>query len=442
MLDRIKYIHPAFAVRLSIILSIACLLPVAPRLTGKVACNPPLKIFRAPGATQLFTISVPFGTTLASFSVLTLGAPDLDFKSVSPGTSCPKISGATCTVQVEFSPTALGRRQGAVVFYDVSGNLLQTISLNGSWSGTPVPLSPNTTSTIQDKGSVGSTANSLRFEPAGTGVDGFGNQYIPDEKANKIRKVTPSGIISTFAGTGRPGYSGDGGPATNARLSGPLSVVVDGAGFVYIAYTGNNVVRMVNSAGIISTYAGQYYAPGTPAPPVCAGAKNSVGDACPGDQIVLNTPVDLVFCNSQNLHISDKLHHRIRTIIRETYRTITQVGNGKPGYNGDGELNTSAELNGPTGLAMDAANYIYIADTGNHIVRKTLLTGYTPNPISTIAGMPGKVGEHGDGGPAKSAELNSPLGVQVDAVGNIYISDSESKAIRKVNTNGLISTID
>jgi hypothetical protein len=153
-------------------------------------------------------------------------------------------------------------------------------------------------------------------------------------------------------------------------------------------------------------------------------------------------PVDLVFCNSQNLHISDKLNNRIRTVIRETYRTITQVGNGRAGYNGDGELNTSAELNGPTGLAMDAANYIYIADAGNHIVRKTLLTGYTPNPISTIAGTPGRVGSRGDGGPAKSAELNSPLGVQVDAAANVYISDSNSSTIRKISsTDRLISTI-
>jgi trimeric autotransporter adhesin len=297
--------------------------------------------------------------------------------------------------------------------------------------------------TFVGKGSDGGpTADLLGVEPIGTGIDGFGNHYIPDEKANTIRKVTSTGIVSTFAGTGTPGYSGDGGSARSAKLRAPLAVVVDGAGFVYIADTGNNVVRLVNSAGIISTYAGQYYAPGTAAPPVCAMAKNSVGDGCLGNQIVLNMPVDLVFCNSQNLHISDKLNHRIRTVIRESYRTITQVGNGTAGYNGDGELNTSAELNGPTGLAMDAANYIYIADTANHIIRKTLLTGYTPNPISTIAGTPGRVGNRGDGDPAKSAELNSPHGVQVDAAGNVYISDSDSRAIRKFSsTNGLISTI-
>jgi hypothetical protein len=331
-----------------------------------------------------------------------------------------------------------------VVLYGLGGNVLQTISLDGAWNGTHTSFGTRVVSASAGEGSDerGADIDSLVTEPREDAVDGFGNHYIPDEKANIVRKVSPKGIISTFAGTGTSGYSGDGGPATGARLSGPVAAVVDGAGFVYIADTGNNVVRMVNGAGIISTYAGQYYATGMAAPSVCSRAKNSVGDGCPGDQIVLNTPVYLVFCNSQNLHISDKLNHRIRTVIRENYRTITQVGNGTAGYNGDGELSINAQLNSPTGITMDSANYIYIADTGNHIIRKTLLTGYTPNPISTIAGTPGRTGNSGDDGPADRAELNSPRGLQVDAAGNIYISDAENGAIRKVSsTNALISTI-
>ncbi|HEX3371078.1 MAG TPA: hypothetical protein VHS08_01095 [Candidatus Acidoferrales bacterium] len=291
-----------------------------------------------------------------------------------------------------------------------------------------------------DESQSGAATDPLVAEPRVDAVDGFGNRYIPDEKANIVRKVSPNGTTSTFAGTGTIGYAGDGGAATRAKLSGPASAVVDGAGFVYIADTGNNVIRMVNSAGIISTYAGQYYAAGTSAPPVCARAKNSVGDGCPGNQIVLNTPVDLVFCNSQNLHISDKLNHRIRTVLRESYRTITQVGNGTAGYNGDGELSTSAQLNSPTGITMDSANYIYIADTGNHIIRKTLLTGYTPNPISTIAGTPAGGGYRGDGGSANSNELNNPHGLQVDAAGNIYISDADKRTIRKISSVNVVSS--
>lgn len=448
MMNQIRriHVHPAFAVRLSILLAIfASLQLIAPRLSAQVVSKPGLEIFNAPGATVVFTITVPSGTTLGSVSVLTLGAPNLDFNSVPAGTTCPNVVAGTCTVEVQFQPTAPGRRQGAVVLNDPNGNLLLSVSLDGAGNGALAAFGPGIISTFAGNGTGGDggpAISALLAGPAGITVDGFGNHYIADQKANKIRKVTPAGVISTFAGTGSAGYSGDGGPASSAELSGPMSVLVDGAGFVYIADTGNNVVRMVNTAGIISTYAGQYYAPGTTPPPVCAAATNSVGDGCPGNQMVMNTPVDLVFCHAQNIHISDKLNNRVRTILRITYQTITQVGNGIAGYNGDGELNTSAELNGPTGMTMDAANFIYVADSGNHIIRKTLLTGTIPNPISTVAGTPGSAGYSGDGAPAINAQLNNPRGVQVDPAGDIYISDADSQVIRKVNVaTGLISTI-
>jgi hypothetical protein len=221
-----------------------------------------------------------------------------------------------------------------------------------------------------------------------------------------------------------------------------MAVLVDGAGLVYIADTSNNVVRLVKPDGTISTYAGQFYAPGTTPPPVCNAATNSVGDGCPGNQIVLNTPLDMVFCIIQNLHIADKLNNRVRTVMRTSYQTITQVGNGVAGYNGDGGLSTSSQLNGPTSMAMDAANHIYVADSGNHIIRKTLLTGTTPNPISTVAGTPGSAGNSGDGGLATVAQLNNPEGLRVDPAGDIYISDSASQVVREVNgVTGKISTI-
>ncbi|MBL0212877.1 MAG: hypothetical protein IPQ07_03265 [Myxococcales bacterium] len=118
------------------------------------------------------------------------------------------------------------------------------------------------------------------------------------------------------------------------------------------------------------------------------------------------------------------------------------MGDGTAGYNGDGEDNTSADLNGPIGLEMDGANFIYVADTGNDIIRKTLLTGYTPNPIATVVGTPGVSSNSGDGGPAISAQLTSPFGVRVDPAGNIYISDDKDHAVRVVNAaTGNISTI-
>lgn len=440
-----KFFRPASALRLSILVAIVCLIPIAPRLTANVYCYPALKIFRAPGATQVFTIMVPFGVHLASYSVLTLGAPDLDFKPVSHGTTCPDVFLRTCSIAVQFQPMALGKRLGAIVLKDAGGNVLKTIALDGaskiSVAENRTENSPALSSPHSDAKEIPSE-DDLLFHPADIAMDGFGNAYIADQKRNQIRKVTPSGAASVFAGTGSAGYSGDGGPASDAKLSGPMSVIVDGAGFVYIADTGNNVVRMVNTNGTISTYAGQYYAPGSTPPPVCSAAKNSIGDGCPGNKIVLNMPVDLVLCNSQNLHIADQLNNRLRTVLKVNYRTITQVGNGQAGYNGDGELSTSAELNAPSGMAMDADNYIYVADTGNHIIRKTLLTGYTPNPISTIAGTPGKSGNGGDGGPATAAQLDDPRGVQLDAAGNLYISDSGTHNIRKLSaSDGLISNV-
>ncbi len=376
-----------------------------------------------PGATTTFTITVAGGASIKSLSVLTMGAPNLDYTQVATGTTCPTLTAGACTVAVKFQPTKAGRRQGAVYVTDTAGNSL-SVSLNGVATGAVAGFSPNTIVTFAGRGSGGDGGPATSAQlglTTGFAVDGFGNSYIVDQKGNKVRKVSATGVISTFAGTGTAGYSGDGGPATSAQLNSPWDVIVDGAGFVFISDTNNNVVRMVDPNGIISTYAGQFYAPGTTPPPVCAAATNSVGDGCPGNKMVLDTPMGLVLCKIQNLHIADKLHNRVRTIARVGYNTFTQVGNGVKGYNGDGELNTDAQLNGPTALDMDGPNFIYVADTGNHIIRKTLLTGTTPNPIATVAGTPSLAGGSGDGGRAVSATLDNPMGVRVDPAGNIYI---------------------
>ncbi len=439
-----------FAIRFSTLFTIcACFLFVAPRLSAQVTSSPTGQVFAAPGKTQVFIVTVSSGATLASVSVLTQGAPNLDFTAVASGTTCPTLTAGKCNVEVLFQPTKAGRRQGMIVLSDVSGNVLLSVSLDGAGSGAMAAFSPAIISTFAGGGTGadgGQATSALLAGPTGVASDGFGNFYIADQKANKVRMVTPAGVISTVAGTGTAGFSGDGGSATSAQLNGPMAVIVDGAGFIYIADTNNNVVRMVNNKGIISTYAGQFYTTGNTPPAVCAAATNSVGDGCPANQMIMNTPVDLVLCHAQNIHISDKLNNRVRTIIRVTNMTITQVGNGVAGYNGDTSttnvMNTTAELNGPTGMDMDAANFIYVADSGNHIIRKTLLSGTTPETIATIVGMPGSAGNSGDGGLAVSAQLNSPFGVKVDPAGDLYISDPGSQVIRKFNVSDTkISTI-
>jgi large repetitive protein len=439
----------AFALRLAIIFgfsaSLLLLPPRAPAQASQLTANPSLEIFSGPTGTVTFTITVPAGTTLGSVSVLTFGAPNRDYTPVASGTTCPNVVNGTCTVEVQFQPTEPGRRQGIVMLSDPSGKSLLNISLDAAGNQPLTGFGPGVITTFAGSasgGGNGPTVNTPLAGPTSITADGFGNRYIADQKGNKVVKVTPAGVASTFAGTGTAGYSGDSGPAASATLNGPMSVLVDGAGFVFIADTGNNVVRMVDNNGNISTYAGQFYLAGSTPPAVCPGATEPMGDGCPGNRIVLNAPVDLVFCHAQNLHIADKGNNRVRTIDRVSYDTFTQVGNGVAGYNGDGELNTSAELNGPTGMAMDAANYIYVADSGNHIIRKTLLTGTTPNPIATVAGTPGSAGNSGDGSAAISAQLNNPHGIQVDPAGDIYISDPSSQVIREVNiATGKISTI-
>lgn len=425
-------------------------------MSAAVTASPTGQIFNAPPYTATFTITVPAGTTLGTPLALTMGAPNLDFTVIPSGTTCPNVVGGTCTVLVQFQPMASGRRIGALQINDSSGNTLLSVNMIGMSILPLTGFAPGIISTVAGNGTSGFSgdaglATSAQLAgPTSTSVDGFGNIYIADPTNNNVRKVTPTGVISTFAGNGTAGFSGDNGPASSAQLNHPMAVLVDGSGWVFIADTGNHVIRVVNSFGVISTYAGQYYT-GTTPPAVCSAATaaynpniyaDSVGDGCYANQIIFDTPVDLIMCHAGNLHVLDTAQHRERTVFRTNLATITQVGNGTPGYNGDGELNTAAELNAPKGMDMDAKNFIYVADTANNIIRKTLLTGTTPNPIATVAGTPGVAGYSGDGGLATAAKLNGPTGVRVDAAGNIYIADSNNQVIRMVNAaTGIISTI-
>lgn len=270
----------------------------------------------------------------------------------------------------------------------------------------------------------GSLAISAQLaSPFGVAVDSSGNIYIADQGNNRIRKITPDGNINTVAGNGTSGYTGDKGSATSAELSNPQGVAVDSAGNIYIADTSNNVIRKVSN-GSITTIAGD----------------NSLGFGYSGDggQAVsaqLFHPTSLALDASGNLYIADTNNSVIRRV--GTDNTITTVaGNHAPGYAGDGGQATAAEIDNPSGVALEATGILYIADTGSNRVRKVALDG----TISTLAGtFTGAYG--GDGGPAIKASLNKPRGVAVDAAGNVYIADAFNGRIRLVTRNGAISTI-
>ncbi len=258
--------------------------------------------------------------------------------------------------------------------------------------------------------------------PEGVFVDGSGNIYIVDTGNHRIRKVDTSGIITTVAGNGFHGFSGDEGPATSASLTWPEGVFVDASGNIYIADTSNQRVRKVDTSGIISTVAGD-------------GTRGFSGDGGPATSASLNGPSGVFVDGSGSIYIADEYNDRIRKV--DTSGIITTVaGNGTRAFSGDGGPATSASLDGPSGVFVDGLGNIYIADEHNHRIRKV----DTSDIISTVAGD-GTRGFSGDGGPATSARLSSPLAVFMDGLGNIYIADGGNHRIRKVDTSGIISTV-
>ena len=252
-------------------------------------------------------------------------------------------------------------------------------------------------------------------------IDSNGNLYISDVDNLRIRRVTPAGIISTVAGNGLPGSSGDGGPAVNASLSSMLGLALDNAGNLYIADAGNRRVRKVTPAGIISTIAG-------------TGVQGSSGDGGPATSAQLNTPASVLF-SAGNLYISDSSNQRIRRVSSDG--TITTIaGNGVTGFSGDGGPATGAALAFPLGMAMDSVGNLYFADGNNNRVRRISPAGV----ITTVAGN--GVGHFaGDQGPAVSASLDVPEDVAFDTAGNLYIADAGNNRVRKVDGSGLITTL-
>jgi sugar lactone lactonase YvrE len=254
--------------------------------------------------------------------------------------------------------------------------------------------------------------------PASVSVDTLGNLFIADGYNRRIRKVDINGIITTVAGDGQSGYAGDGGLATNAEFGIATSVAVDSSGGLYVADEGNNRIRKVSTNGFVTTVAGGWI--GDDGPPTAA-SLNSSGAA-----------VD----SSGNLFIADEYNNRVRKV--DVNGVITTVaGNGVFGYSGDGGAATNASLNGPLGVAVDASGNLFIADTQNSLIRKVATSGI----ITTVACTAYNVGYSGDGGEATNAFLFYPSGVAVDPSGNFFIADHFNNRVRKVDTNGIITTV-
>jgi len=309
--------------------------------------------------------------------------------------------------------------------FDASGNLYIADSGNNrirkvTPDGVISTVAGNGASHFSGDGGLSTSAR--LFNPIGVATDTAGNVYIADTENSRIRKVTPDGVISTVAGNGTFGFGGDNGLATSALLSNPLAVAVDTAGNLYIADPGNRRIRKVTPAGVISTVAGN-------------GTSGSDGDGGPATSASFSNLTDLAVDASGNLYIADSGNRRIRKVTLAGIIS-TVAGNGTFGSRGDGGPATAASFSNPIGLAVDASGNLYIADSTQSRIRKVTPAGI----ISTEAGN-GTFGSGGDGGPATSASLTNPTGLAVDASGNLYIADSAQSRIRKVTPDGIIMTV-
>lgn len=260
-------------------------------------------------------------------------------------------------------------------------------------------------------------------QPDGVYLSPSGDKFICDAGAHSIRKISTTGIITTIAGNGTAGFSGDGGPATAALLNRPFDITEDASGNLYFTDNINYCVRKIDVAGVITTIAGN-------------GVNAYTGDGGPATAASLSKTAGIVLDGAGNIYIGDQFNHVIRKV--NTAGIITTIaGTGTAAFSGDGGPATAAALSYPNYLIFNSAGELIITDNGNHRVRKLNLSS---GIISTIVGN-GVPTFGGDGGPATSASLRYPGGVAYDGAGNMYIADNVNSRIRKVTPGGIISTV-
>ena len=277
------------------------------------------------------------------------------------------------------------------------------------------------------KGSADGTGTNASFNlPTGITVDINGNLYVADEFNDTIRKITPAGpnwVVSTLAGqVGMAGLIDAMG--TNAQFATPTGIAVDGAGNVYVADVANDVIRQITPAGLVSTIAGQPHHPGS-----ADGTNNAARFYMP-----FGITVDAV----TNLYVTDSINETVRKLVPAGTNWVVSTIAGQVTNAGSADgPGTNAQFNGPAGIAFSGGNNLYMADDNNNTIRKLTLTG-TNWVVSTLAGLAGVYGDAD--GATNNARFHSPIGVAADGVGNVYVADANNNEIRKITTNGVVST--
>jgi len=325
--------------------------------------------------------------------------------------------------EVDENGNALPPGRKRIVSNGVVGNTQRQIQVQISSGGISTYAGTGVAGSTGDGGAATSATLS---GPGGIAVASNGDVYSADTVNNLIRRVAAAtGIISTGAGSGSAAFSGDGGLATAAGIKTPEDVVVAANGDLYIADTGHNRVRKVTAAtGIISTVAG-------------SGSPGSSGDGGAATSARLTTPSGIAVAANGDLYIDDRGNNRVRKVMAATGIITAFAGTGTVGYSGDGAPAILAKLSAPEGIDLAANGDLYIADAGNNVVRKvTALTGI----IMTYAGT-GTAGFTGDGGAATSARLDGPQAVRLNSAGDLYVADTVNNRIRLVTAAGVISTV-
>ncbi len=325
---------------------------------------------------------------------------------MTPPASCPANPDNTsdCTITVTFSPTKPGANVATLIVKSALGATSQ-FGLSGVGAAASMAIDPGTATAI----GVGYKS------PAGIAVDAAGNAYVADTGNDVVIRYDSTGNGSVIAGTaGSAGNSGNGGPAVAATLSAPSAVTVTPDGAVFIADTGNNVVRRIDPiTGVIDVVAGG-------ATTTCSVALDALGNGCLGTQAKLSAPAGLTSDLHGNVYIADTGNNVVRELTTSGYIFVI----GGPVFSG------------PTGLQVDGNANIFVADTGHNNIDEIASTGV----VSVVAGN-GQNGSSGNGGAATAASLSAPMGIALDAAGDLYIADTGNHVIRLVNAAGTINTV-
>jgi len=356
----------------------------------------------------------------ARLSLCLLGLTLVACCKTDQSTTCSNTAASTAPGSSDGSGSNVRFNQPGGIAVDAGGNLF--ISDSGNSTIRKVTAAGVATTVAGSAGNVGSTdgnaQNALFNQPGGIAVDNAGNLYVADTQNNTIRKVTAAGIVSTLAGSAGQAGQADG-AGTNARFNQPWGVALDPAGNLYVADTGNDTVRKISPSGIVTTLAGS--------------AGNVGSNDGNGVNAQFNLPQGIAIDSAANLYVADTSNNTIRKL---TQAGVVSTLAGSAGNSGSSDGSGSrASFLQPNGIVVDSSGNIRIADSGNQLIRSVSASGV----VSTIAGSAGNAGDANGNG--NNASFNQPKGIASDSANNMYVADTGNNLLRKVTPSGQVTTL-